>query len=82
MSLTQFLVIDTYVSTAATIRSMSTATHTPAGPPPRVPGSGWERARQVFGDRLPEVSDEDIRRAADTLAELRSQPLDTETQAG
>jgi hypothetical protein len=37
------------------------------------PGEGWERLKQRFGDRLPEVTDEDRRRALESLEQTRAE---------
>jgi hypothetical protein len=45
----------------------------PAGPPRHTPGAGWHRAREVFGDRLPEITEEDQRRADELLAQAKAE---------
>jgi hypothetical protein len=51
---------------------MTTSADHVTGPVPHPRGSGWAKAREVFGDRLPEVTDEDKRQAMARLAEVRS----------
>jgi len=51
----------------------------PADPPAGewTPGAGWARAREVFGDRLPEITEADERRVDEMIAQAgrRSHPV-------
>jgi hypothetical protein len=53
--------------------TMATGTSpSPAGPPRHTRGAGWRRAREVFGERLPEIRKDDERRADELLAQAKA----------